>query len=186
VFDVELDASYTVNSSGAVSQVRFPQSASGKAVVAFAPTGFIPPNTDRDFGYKNTIGVRLGGQYNVLSDKLAIMSGGWFETAAADDEYLNTAPVPAMRGGFGGGILLRQKPIDFVIGYQRHLSKEMDNGGNGATHANAGAPVGAGKDASFAIGQPPADLQFRTAQAVNGGRLTHSANVFTLGAVFRF
>lgn len=183
VFDVEFDGSFTQNSKGDTTEVRFPQGPDGSAVVDFNPGGRIPPNADRVLGYKDTWGGRLGGQVNVVRDKFALLLGGWYETRAADDAYLNTSPVPAARGGFGGGIMLRQAPLDFVIGYQRHWSQEMDNNGDGATRANAGVHTSGDP---FLIGAQPADRQFRTTQFINGGRLTQSADVFTMGAVMRF
>ena len=43
---------------------RFPSPAS--------PGGEIPPNADQPRGYKDVFGVRVGGDYNVLPDKLAL------------------------------------------------------------------------------------------------------------------
>jgi len=182
VFDVELDSSYTQSSEADVAQVRLRGSPSGEAVVPFEPIGFLPPNADRRNGYRNTFGARLGGQYNVVRDKLAALAGSWIESQAAPDAYLHISPVPALRGGVGGGLIVRQSPVDFVVGYQRHWSQQMDNGGRGAARANAGIAT----DTTFRVGQAPEDRQFRTGQAVNGGRVSQSAHVFTLGAVWRF
>jgi hypothetical protein len=187
LFDIELNGSFTQNSKGRITEVRFPEGPNGTAVLPFAPSGQIPPNADRDLGYKNTLGARLGGQVNAVRDKLALLAGTWFESQAADDKYLNTSPVPAMRGGYGGGLIIRQTPIDFVIGYQRHWAKELDNGGLGASRANSGKLIGDLNGANeFRIGQQPADQQFRSTQFINGGRLTQSAHVFTMGVVWRF
>jgi hypothetical protein len=196
VFDVELDGSYTVNSVTDAIEVRFRQTADGTAVVPVAPLGKLPPNADRYTGYKDSVGARLGGQYNVLAGKLGLRAGSWFETAAANADYLNVAPVPALRGGFGGGIVLRQDGIDFQLGFQHHWSAGLDNAGEGSIVGNAGvlrecagqgcpAP-GQGAAPPFQIGKSPAEQQFRTFQAVNGGNVTQSANVFTVGGVVRF
>lgn len=182
LFDVELDGSFTQSSQAEIAQVRMLGTPNGEAVVPFRPVGFLPPNADRNNGYRDTFGARLGGQFNVVQDKLALLAGTWIESQAAADEYLHISPVPALRGGVGGGLILRQAPLDFVLGYQRHWSEQMDNGGRGAVRANAGIAT----DRTFRIGAEPADEQFRTAQAVNGGRVSQSAHVFTMGAVWRF
>ncbi len=182
LFDIELNGSYTQSSKARTAEIRFPMNPDGTARVSFRPGGLIPPNADRLNGYDDTFGARLGGQFNVVQDKLGVMAGTWVEQQAADDKYLHISPVPALRGGFGGGIILRQAPLDFVIGYQRHWSKTMDNHGNGGVRANAGTAL----DGDFAIGKEPADRQFRTNYAINGGRVSQSAHVFTMGAVWRF
>jgi hypothetical protein len=70
------------------------------------------------------------------------------------------------------------------LGYQRHYSMGLDNKGSGALKAGAGTQQGTTEE--FRVGAPNDDQQFRTYQAVNGGRVTQSANVFAVGAVYRF
>ena len=83
--------------------------------------------------------------------------------------------------GFGGGLVLRQRPFEVAIGYQRHWNQGLDNGGNGK--AKAGAATGAGGSLYDEVegGEP-----FKTFHSVNGGKVTQSAHVFTLGGVVRF
>ena len=59
----------------------------------------------------------------------------------------------------------------------------LDNKGDGALKAGAGTAQGG---IVFQVGQPPDEQQFRTYHAVNGGRVEQSADVFALGAVYRF
>ncbi|MBM4361913.1 MAG: hypothetical protein FJ104_04480 [Deltaproteobacteria bacterium] len=196
VFDVELDASYSVNSVSDVIRVRLGGAADGTASVPVIPVGELPPNADRYTGFQDSFGLRLGGQWNPLPEKLGLRLGTWFESAAARDDYLHVTPVPAARGGFGGGVVVRQDRLDVQLGYQRHWSATMDNQGEGSLPGNAGvlepcagqgcpAP-GTGTEPPFQVGKAPVDQQFRTFQAVNGGRVTQSAHVVTLGAVLRF
>jgi hypothetical protein len=180
VFDVELNGSYTLNTASDRIIVRFPQDDDGTAKVRLA-VGQLPPNADRITGYEDTFGFRLGGQLNVIRNKLGIRAGTWYESQAADDEWLHVAPVPAERGGFGGGVVLRQDHFDFSLGYQYHWSTPMDNGGNGALRANAGEIDGADE---FRLGEGP--HPFRSYHTINGGRVTQSAHAFTLGGVYRF
>jgi long-subunit fatty acid transport protein len=183
VFDVEVDGSYTMNSVADTITIRFRGSPDGRAIVPVRPQGNLPPRADRPTGYKDSWGVRLGGQYNIVAGKFAVRAGTWYETAAADAEWLNISPVPAARGGFGGGIVYRHGSMDFSAGYQRHYSMGLDNNGDGALKAGAGTSQGG---IVFQVGQPPDAQQFRTYHAVNGGRVEQSADVFTLGAVYRF
>jgi hypothetical protein len=184
LFDVEVNASYTFNSVGDLITVRFEGNPDGTAKHAVRPEGRLPPRGDRPTGYKDSVGVRLGGQYNLVASKFGIRAGTWFETESADAEWLHVSPVPAARGGFGGGLVYRHGSLDISLGYQRHYSQGLDNRGNGALKANAGTHTGPTEE--FRIGAEPAEQQFRTYNTVNGGRVAQSANVFAAGAVYRF
>ena len=105
-------------------------------------------------------------------------------SAASSDEYLHVEPVTALRGGVGGGILLRQDNIDVHAGYQHHFSAGFDNGGNGALRAPAGTR--SGEDEPFRIGGPLGENEFRSYHTINGGKLVQSANVFDVGVTVHF
>ena len=157
LFDVELNGSWTMNSVADTITVRFNGNPDGTAAVPVKPSGSLPPRADRPTGYKDSYGVRLGGQYNLVPDSFGLRAGTWFETAAADAEYLNVAPVPAARGGFGGGIVLRHGDLDISLGYQRHWSNGLDNKGNGAVRSSAGTRQ---EPPPFRIGEQPDEISF--------------------------
>jgi len=163
-FDVEVDGSYSLNSVADNIEVRFHP-------LIVRPTDVdLPPNADRATGYKDSYGVRVGGQWNAVQDKLALRAGGWFESESVDPAYMSIFPVGATRWGFGGGVVLRQDFIDISLGYQRHLSAGQNNYGVGLQTI----PVGTGSD------------NYRSVHTVNGGHITESANVFSLGGTVRF
>ena len=185
VFDVEIDASYTWNSLAGAIEVRFPEE-SGRGTLSTQPTQVpVPPNADRPTGYRDSIGVRLGGQWNFVRDVFGLRAGGWYESNSQDPRFLTVAPVGATRFGFGGGFVARYGAMDVSVGYQRHLSSGLDNHGEGGLRA----PVGAGE---FDLDNEPPGVsaedrtQFRTQHAVNGGSVRFDAHVFTLGAVVRY
>jgi hypothetical protein len=185
VFDLELDGSYSLNSQANTIQVRFADN-NGQGLIPIKPLGYIPPNADRWNGYTDSVGIRLGGQYNVLRDKLGLRAGTWFETQSQDPKWLQVGVVGATRGGFGGGIVLRQNFIDISIGYQHQWSLGLDNHGEGAMRATiaVGDKVDLNKEPP---GVSAADrTQFRSSHIVNDGRVTQSADVFTLGGTVRF
>jgi long-chain fatty acid transport protein len=188
VFDVELDGSFANNAAADVIQVRF-QSKGGRGVLSTHPVGVpVPPNADRPTGYRDSFGTRLGGQWNVLPNLLALRAGGWVETRSQDPAFLTVAPVGATRFGFGGGLLVRYLFLDISLGYQRHLSQGLDNGGDGRLRATAALGP---NSIPFEPGREPSNVSaeqrtnFRTIHAINGGSVTFDAHVFTLGAVAR-
>lgn len=165
VYDLELNLTWANNSAADSIEVRFTEQ--------FQPVGvpgLTPANADRPTGWKDTFGARLGGQYNVLRNRLGLRAGTWVETSAVDDEYLNVTGVPALRGGFGGGFVARFGRIDVEAGYQHIWNAGLDNGGDGKLKAIAGS----GSD------------EFRSFHAVNGGSIKQHANVFSIGGVARF
>jgi hypothetical protein len=197
LFDVELDGSYTMSASANTVEIRFvdgPGSgfANGMGVVPVAPQGQIPPNADKWNGWKDSIGFRLGGQVNVIQDKLGIRAGTWFETQSQDPKWLSISNVGATRGGFGGGIVFRQDFLDISLGYQYHWSSGLDNGGNGAMRAVVGLAESSATFPPYNTNRDPAGTsaadvtQFRSGHSVNDGRITQSAHAFTLGGTIRF
>jgi hypothetical protein len=187
LFDVELNGSYTWNSVANEIKVRFPEDDAGKGPV-IEPTGAnIPPIADRPTGFQDSWGLRLGGQVNLIQDKLGLMVGGWYESRSQKPELLNISPPGPERGGIGGGIVLRQDFIDVTFGYQLHVSAPLDNGGQGIVRAPAGVT-----SEGFSTNDEPRDLpaedrrEFRSFHTINGGRVTQSAHAFAIGTVIRF
>lgn len=179
VFDVEVDGSYTRNSAANTIEVRLDDT------LLTRPDNInLPPNADRWNGFIDSYGVRLGGQWNAFRDKLGLRAGGWFESRSQEPEYLNVFPMGPRRWGIGGGIVFRQDFIDISFGYQHHWSSPLDNGGDGRLPATyiQGSPRG--QDSPDTSAKDRRD--YRTSYGINGGRLTQSANAFTLGATLRF
>ncbi len=179
LFDVEVDGSWAMNSKANTVEVRFD------------PTQYVDPihvplpaNADRWNGYIDSYGLRVGGQWNIIRDKLGVRAGGWFETRSVDPAWLNVFPVGAFRYGGGGGVVFRQNFIDISIGYQHHESLGLDNDGNGLLRASTGVLTPSIVDPP---GTPASKLQAdRSVHTVNGGKVTQSANAFTLGGTVRF
>lgn len=170
LYDVELDLSWANNSAADATEIRFPDRIQVEGDTGGTATLFVPQNADRPTGWKDSFGARLGGQYNVIRNTLGLRAGTWVETPAVDDEYLTVTGVPALRGGFGGGVVFRVQAVDLEFGYQHIWNAGLDNGGKGKLKAIAGA------------GTP----DYRSNHAVNGGSVTQHANVFSAGAVARF
>ncbi len=196
VFDVELDLTWANNSAVDAIQIRFPGDPSGKGLL---PTpvqgGEIPPNGDQTKRYNDVFGVRLGGDYNVLPDKLALRAGTFFESSALEAQYQHTDFAASSRFGLALGGSFRIKTsskrdsgaIDIMVGYGHVFFAKMERedrnasglGALAGTSCNGSDPVSAEKCADGSD-------RYRTRWPVNLGTITNSLNVINVGASYRF
>jgi long-subunit fatty acid transport protein len=164
LYDLELDLTWANNSAADEVQIRF-----DPGINVLGLPGTVPTNADRPTGWKDSFGARLGGQYALIRNLAGIRLGTWIETPAVEAEYLSVTGVPAWRGGFGGGFVLRVQAVDLEAGYQHIWNGGLDNEGKGKLKAIAGS----GSDDN------------RSNHAVNGGSVTQHANVVSFGVVAR-
>ena len=168
VFDVEVDLSYTRNSAYDQIELRFPDR---PVVVVQGTGGEVPRNGDVPLAIEgDTLGVRVGGEYVVLPDRFAVRAGGWYEPDVQRPEYLNVAVVASQRIGLAAGVLVRVEMIDIEAGYMHVFFEDVDNGGNGRVRAISGLT----------------NEGNRSPYAINGGKVTQSANIVSVGATARF
>ncbi|HSO36781.1 MAG TPA: outer membrane protein transport protein, partial [Labilithrix sp.] len=198
VFDVEADLTWANNSAADNIQIRFPGDATGKGSlpVAGVAGGEIPPNADQQRGFKDVFGVRVGGDYNVLPDQLAIRGGAFFESSAAEAAFQNIDFAPTSRFGLalGGTYRLhlgqgeKTSAIELMLGYSHIFFGEQSRTDPGAS----GSPALAGTSCN---GSDPVvgtqtcsdgNARYRTKWPVNLGTITSSVNVINVGAAYRF
>jgi long-subunit fatty acid transport protein len=166
LYDIELDVTWANNSAVDNLELRFKE---GITVRGAAP-GEVPVNADVPHQWRDVIGVRLGGDYALIPDFLALRAGAFFETKGQDDEYLNVDFHVGEKLGLSAGATVRLGPVDASIAYQHTFYGAIDNGGKGKLQALSG-------DKSTGN---------RTVQAVNGGRFESSLDEIALGATYRF
>ncbi len=172
VFDVELDVSYTKNSDYDRAQLRFPASPA-VPVKGTANGAVVPENNDMEFRVKrDSVGVRLGGDYVVMPARLAVRAGGFWEPNVQNDEYANVSFLASQRIGLSVGGTYRLSMVDIEAGYMHVFFSEIDNGDRGKLLVVSG-------DANA---NPP----FRSPYGINSGRFRQSVNVFSAGATLRF
>ena len=195
VFDVEADFTWANDSAFDAIQIRFPGTAGGQGLIPANPYlagAVLPPNADVPHEFRDVFGVRLGGDYNVLPDRLALRGGGFFETQAAQAQYQNIDFDAASRFGvaLGGTYRLRlgDHPLDLMAGYGHVFFATLSNTDPGAK----GLPALTGDSACPGGGNPkngtcPSGVQtYRTPWAVNLGTITSSIDVINVGASFGF
>lgn len=197
VFDVEANLTWANNSAADTIQIRFPGDASGGGVlpVSGIPGGVIPPNADQPRGYRDVWGVRVGGDYAILPDRLAARAGGFFESAAQDDRYQALDFAGSQRFGLalGGTYRIaigdegRKGSVDLMVAYGHVFFAKQRNDDPNAP----GLPALAGTECNPASDAPgdrcPNGVQkYRTNWPVNLGEITNALNVINVGAAYRF
>jgi long-chain fatty acid transport protein len=197
VFDLEADVTWANNSAADTIQVRFPGDATGKGLlpVSGVQGGEVMPNADQPHGFKDVIGVRVGGDYNVLPDRLALRGGGFFETSAAAPQYQNVDFAAAARFGLALGGTYRVRigegeragAVEIMVGYGHVFVAEQSRTdptseglrGLAGTSCNKSDPSG---PMTCADGNP----RYRTKWPVNLGTITNAINVLNVGLAYRF
>ena len=204
VFDIEANLTWANNSAADNIQIRFPSDPSGKGTlpVAGVAGGEIPPNTDQRRDFKDVVGLRIGGDYNILPDKLAIRAGTFIESSAAKPQFQNIDFGASARFGFALGGTYRVRfgegdktsALEFMVGYGHVFFAEQSR-----TDPNASGSAGlAGTSCNQRAGEPVPGTQlcqdaagnqtqrYRTNWPVNLGTITNSINVINAGVAYRF
>jgi long-chain fatty acid transport protein len=178
LFDVELN--FTWANDSAIDQLHLTFQPGLKVDLGGGTSAGLPTNADIPHHFKDVVGVRLGGDVNVIPNRLALRTGGFFETKGQDDAYLGLDFNNAQKYGVGGGATLRLGPVDVSASFQHTFFGLIDNKGVGAVHALSG-------DANSCADSicTPTTMN-RSTQAINGGQLRQSLNEAGLGATVRF
>jgi len=197
VFDAEVDLTWSNNSAFDAIQVRFPGDANGNGIIPVngAAGGAVPPNDDVRHHFKDVIGVRAGGDYNVIPDQLALRGGAFFESNGQDPTYQNIDYAGASRFGLAGGATFRVRldrektnALEFSLGFMHVFFAKQEN--NDPTAVGLRAIAGTTCNPESAS-QPGATCtngtqKYRTNWPINLGTITNSINVINIGANYRF
>ncbi|MBS2014965.1 MAG: outer membrane protein transport protein [Deltaproteobacteria bacterium] len=197
VFDVELDLTWAHNSQLDPIIIRFPGDPSGKGLlpVSGIQGADLPPNADIKRGYKDVVGVRLGGDYNILPDKLAVRAGGFFESSALDPQYQAIDFIASSRFGLALGATYRIRfggaestsALEIMAGFGHVFFGEQSRTDRGADgqRALAGSSCN-GSTPSGPTTCADGNERYRSKWPVNLGTITSSVNVINVGLAYRF
>lgn len=138
------------------------------STAANAQVNPLPQNATLFHGWRDTYGVRVGGDYNVIPALLALRAGLGFETSAVPAKNMNIDYWPVQKVALSLGATLKLATWRLSVAYA-HVFNETVN-----------TPVGQGRvQEVVAIRQDSAD-------AVNEGRYTSQVNVVSLQANYAF
>jgi long-subunit fatty acid transport protein len=203
-FDTELDFTWANNSALDTFRVRFPGNENGDGIIPVngIAGGTVPPNADITKGFKDVFGVRLGGDYNVIPDQLAVRAGVFAETNGQNQQYQNIDFAGAARFGFAFGGTYRVRlggeensnALEFKIGYGHIFFAKQDQG---AQDRNAPGLAGIAGVACNPAGNNPASPsqpntctdgrdKYRSNWPVNLGTIWNSVNTINVGVAYRF
>jgi long-chain fatty acid transport protein len=190
-FDIELDLTYSRNSS--FDELTILLDAQRVDFGTTKGASYIPENASIKKAWKDTFGVRLGGELNVIPEKLGVRAGAFFQTKGQDEQYLNLDFHPGQMFGFYIGATARvTKSLDLSLGYGHIFVKAFDNTKQGgqvraliATEPdNANGPDYYTECNQPGYSQP--SQPYRSCAITNTGRMTSGYNLFSLGGTYHF
>lgn len=165
LFDLEMNFTYARNSVVDNLELRF------KPGIPIRGTpGFAPENSDVAHKWKDVFGVRVGGDYVAIPNKLAVRAGAFYESKGQDDRYLNIDFHLGARLGLSAGATFRVWRVDISAAYQHTFFETLDNKGKGELKAISGDKL----------------TGYRSVQAINGGSLRSSLDEVGLAGTLRF
>lgn len=197
VWDAEVDLTWAHNSDFGDLQVRLPAASPGSADGVLPVAGImgspIPAIADVPHRYRDVIGVRVGGDVNIIPDKLAIRAGGFFESQASNSTYQNIDFMAGARIGLslGGTFRIRlskekSRAIELHAGFMHMFVFDSTNNGPDGIGALAGTACNPAANAGPGNNCSDGRMKYRTNWAVNLGTITNQLSAINLGASYRF
>jgi long-chain fatty acid transport protein len=179
-FDVELDVEYVTWSR----VKRFTIDTDG--LDAYYTGRTVPLGTITiEKHWRDTLAVRLGGDYAVMPGRVTLRAGGYYETAVAEPAYANVDfPGAAQMGGaLGASIFFRQ--FEVALAYMLKLQPSMSVAESDARvyqQVPAGACTSPYTDPDTCnpnyLGQP--------SPAINAGTYSASSHFLSLSVLYRY
>ncbi len=196
VFDIEADLTWANDSHFDAINISLPN-----VQVNGTPNVYLPPDASVIHNFQDVYGVRLGGDYNILADQLAIRAGGYYQSAAQAAQYQNIDFVGNWQAGIAIGGTYRihlssekKSAIELSLGFGHTFVGDSTNttqngvAGLSGTPCNGsfGTPPGSNAPVTGSSNCSDGTKQFRTEWPVNLGTITNSFNQINLGASYRF
>lgn len=176
VFDIELNAlwSQTSHVDAFTLKINEGRAVPERVTLSSNPTAVpqaLPQNASLFHGWKDTYGLRLGGDYNVLPSLLAVRAGVAYESSGVPTKNMNIDYWPLQKYTLSLGATVALQRFKLSIAYAHVFYETVTT------------PVGEGNVREItAVPGPKPD----SAQAVNEGKYTASLNVVSLQANYTF
>tara|TARA_Y100001954_G_scaffold237874_1_gene303097 strand:+ start:243 stop:1817 length:1575 start_codon:yes stop_codon:yes gene_type:complete len=128
--DIELDGVYEMWS--AVSHVPLRIEGLAMQVGGGEPESFEPIVLPKD--WQDAYSIRLGTEWRLLQNTLALRAGGFYESSAIPNETLTVENIDGNKYGAGVGFAYRMGNINLEMGYQGILLDERKIGDESIVH----------------------------------------------------
>jgi long-chain fatty acid transport protein len=127
----------------------------------------LPGKLTIPYNWKDTIGLRLGGDYNVIAEMLAVRAGVSYESSATPREYMNIDAWAVTRVGLHAGGTLQLGKLKLSIAYAHIFFGSVN------------VPVGEGKvpeivSANQAAAQPVNEGDYKASLDVISGQVNYA------------
>ena len=205
IWDVSVDFTWANDSAIDYLTITFP---SANPIPVAGTPGAVPANASVPHFYNDVLGVRNGGDYNAIPNRLAIRVGTFFESQAASTDskgntpYMATDFVAGARIGLALGATLRIPvkrdvlpteggAVEFSLGYMHMFVTDLNNiDPADGIHALAGTACengsAPGSNGLCANGSGTQTQPFRSSWIANLGTITNALDVINVGASYRF
>jgi long-chain fatty acid transport protein len=164
-FDLELDVVYENWSSIESFDLDITGAISGQALS--------PLKIDKK--WKDTVSVRLGGDFFALPPYLTVRAGGYVETPTQDREHAHLDFPAFLRGAVGAGLTAGAKGVYATLGYM-HVFQQTQNVSEAQGQVFQQRP----------LAPCPAECDGLSGVPANAGRLQSSFDLLNLGFEIRF
>lgn len=176
IWDVEVNGYWSQTSNVDADRVELYDQAPGapgstNLVFSSAPNAAalsVPANIEIPHHWRDTFGVRAGGDYNLVPGRFSLRAGISYETRAVPVEYMNIDAWPVAKLGLHVGATLAIDNVRLSAGYAHVFFQPVDVG------------VGAGRVDEIVSQQP------NRAQPVNEGYYQAALDVVSLQANVAF
>jgi hypothetical protein len=139
----------------------------------------LPPTLVIPHNWKDSLSIRLGGDYNIMPGLAALRLGVSFETKGIEDGFEQLDFLPFMRLGVHAGLTMRLGMFDVSLAYayihQFDTTVSLDDAGLKQINADERLAELAGETPAFGPGT-----------VINGGRFSSRFNVVSLGLTYHF
>lgn len=128
-----------------------------------------------DKKWKDTVSVRLGGDFFALPPYLTVRAGGYFETPTQDQAYAHLDFPAFMRGGVGAGLTAGAKGVYGTVGFL-HVFQQRQVVSEAQGQIYQQRP----------LAPCPAECDGLSGVPANAGTFTSSYDMLNLGIEFKF
>ncbi|WP_236604351.1 OmpP1/FadL family transporter [Sandaracinus amylolyticus] len=186
-FDIELDVVYELNSQVGDFVVNLP---SGSSVVAGGTVVPVPAVQPIPHGWGDVLGIRLGGDWNIIPGAVAARAGFHTEIPITQSRYQIQDFLSGYRFGLHVGATFRIERFDISIAYAHifQLDTTITDGNFRAVSANNSDGVCAGSG-TYDPNNPVVDVGCYPqgyGAVTNNGTYTAEFNVLSVGATYHF